>query len=173
MSVVKFLLALAAALLLHLVGARLHPNLPQALDLFLPVVVLNSLSGSSLAGLLGGLAAGWAQDSVTGGFYGLYGFADTVVGYATARLAQRLVVQRAVGVFGIAAFASALQQVILIALSLLLLPQASVPAPVWVAVRALTTGLAGMLVYTASARFRRLAESRRKSRMSRLRMDRP
>ena len=171
MAALRYLAALGAALLLHLIGARIHPNLPQAIDWFLPVLVLLALSGSSFAGIAGGLAAGLLQDGLTGGLYGLHGFADTVVGYATARLAQRLVIQRAVGVFAIASFASALQQVILIALSLFLLPQASVPEPFWVVVRALSTGLVGMLIYSGSDRFRKAAESHRKQRLSRLRMD--
>lgn len=171
MAALRYLAALGAALLLHLIGARIHPHLPQAIDWFLPVLVLLALSGSSFAGIAGGLAAGLFQDGLTGGLYGLHGFADTLVGYATARLAQRLVIQRAVGVFAIASFASALQQVILIGLSLFLLPQASVPEPFWVVVRSLSTGLVGMLIYSGSDRFRKAAESHRKQRLSRLRMD--
>ncbi len=171
MVAVRYLAALAAALVLHLIGRHFHPDLPQAIDWFLPVLVLLALSGSSFAGVAGGLAAGLLEDAVTGGYYGLYGFADTLVGYATARLAQRLVIQRAVGVFAIASFASALQQVLVIALSLFLLPEAGVPEPFWVVVRALTTGLVGMLIYSGTDRFRKAAESHRKQRLSRLRMD--
>jgi rod shape-determining protein MreD len=170
----KLFAALALVLLLHLLGSRLLPSLPLRLDLFLVVVTLNALEGSSLAALLFGLLAGLVQDSLTSGPLGLFGFADTAVAYGVARLAQRLVIQRATGVFAVVSFASLLQQAIVALLAFLLLPNPSLADPLGVlekaAVKALACGALGLLVYLAAGRFRVAVEARRRGRMGRLRL---
>jgi rod shape-determining protein MreD len=168
--VLKFLAALAAAVLVHLAGMQLVPAFTRLVDVFLVVVVLCGLQGDSLAALLAGLAVGFVHDSLTGGPFGLFGFADTIVGYSTARLAQRLVIQRATGVLGVVGFAAVLQQAIVVALAFLLLPQPALPDPLWVVARAALCGLLGMAVHIAGRRWRRAAEARRRGRMSRLRL---
>lgn len=170
MYVLKLLGAIALAVLVHLAGVRIFPGFAQAVDVFLVVVVLHALEGSSLAGMLVGLLVGLLHDTLTGGPFGLFGFADTIIGYGTARLAQRLVIQRATGVFAVASFASALQQAIVVTLAFLLLPAPALPDPFWVVVKAGVCGLLGMAAHVAARRWRRTAESRRRSRMSRLRL---
>jgi rod shape-determining protein MreD len=166
----RFVLGLALAVVVQFVGARLFPELPRAIDVFLVVVVLYGLTGSSLTALLVGLAVGLIEDSLAGGLYGLHGFADTIIGYGTARLAQRLVIQRATGVFAVAGFAALAQQGIVVGLVWLLLPRPSFPSLPWVGVRAVACGVLAMLVYAATERFRSAYEVRRRSRMSRLRL---
>ena len=100
------------------------------------VVALHGLRGNSLSALLVGLLVGLLQDTLTSGPFGLFGFADTIVGYVTARLAQRLVIQRPTGVLALVSFASALQQAITVGLAFLLLPAPAPPSPVWAVVRA-------------------------------------
>jgi len=169
---VKLLLGIAAGLLVHLVGAHLFPDFPRLVDVFLIVVALHALSGNSLSGLLVGMAVGLLHDTLTGSrLYGLYGFADTIVGYGTARLAQRLVIQRATGVFVVVGLASVLQQVVLVGLTFLLLPDPGFPLPLWAGAKAVTCGLLGMMIYAAAGSFGRNYESRRRSRMSRLRLE--
>lgn len=168
---IKLVLGLAAALLVHLVGTSLFPDYPRLLDVFLVVVALHALSGNSLTGLLVGMAVGLIHDTLTGGLYGLYGFADTIVGYGTARLAQRLVIQRATGVFAVVGLASVLQQVVLVGLTFLLLPDPAMPRPLWAGAKAVACGLLGMLVYAAAGSVGRSYESHRRSRMSRLRLE--
>jgi rod shape-determining protein MreD len=168
---VRLILGLAAALVVHLVGSHLFPDFPRVMDVFLVVVALQALSGNSLAGLLVGLAAGLLHDTLTGGLYGLYGFADTIVGYGVARLAQRLVIQRATGVFGVVSLASVLQQAVLVGLTFLLLPDPVLPRPLWAGAKAAACGLAGMVIYTLIGSFTRNYETRRRSRLSRLRLD--
>jgi len=126
----KLVAALVLAVLLHLVGTRLMPSLPLRLDVFLVIVALQALEGVTLSAVLFGLLVGLLQDTLTSGPFGLFGFADTAVAYGMARLAQRLVIQRASGVFAVVCFASLSQQVILAALAFLLLPNPSLPAPV-------------------------------------------
>jgi rod shape-determining protein MreD len=170
----KLAAALGLAVLLHLLGTRLWPSFPQRIDVFLVVVALQALDGSSLGALLFGLLAGLMQDTLTSGPFGLFGFADTAVAYGTARLAQRLVIQRATGVFAVVSFASLLQQVVLAALAFLLLPNPSLPEPLGMleqaAAKALACGALGMLVFAAGGRFRTAVETRRRGRMGRLRL---
>jgi rod shape-determining protein MreD len=166
----KFLAALAVALLVHLVGARLWADFPRVVDVFLVVVVLHALDGESLPAMFGGLVAGLLHDALSGGLYGLYGFADTLVGYGTARLAQRLVIQRSTGVLGVVAFSTAAQQAVLVVLAFLLQHDPGVPEPAWVAVRAAVCGVAGMAAHAGLRRWRRGVEDRRRGRARKLRI---
>lgn len=169
MNALKLFAGLAAAVLLHLALMQLFPNLAPAVDVFLVVVVLNGLGGNSLAGLFAGLLVGAVHDSLTNNPFGLFGFADTIVGYSTARLAQRLVIQRPTGVLAVVSFASVLQEAIVVALMVMLLPDPELPTPVAVAVRAGLCGVLGMFLYMVWDRWTRGADARRRSRMSRLR----
>jgi rod shape-determining protein MreD len=171
LNALKLFAAVAAAVLVHLVGVRLIPDFALAVDVFLVVVVLYGLEASSLAALFAGMLVGLIHDSLTGVPFGLFGFADTIVGYGAARLAQRLVIQRATGVLGVVSFASVLQQALVTGLAVLLLPAPELPNPIWAAVRAGACGLLGMAVYVATSRWRRSSEARRRGRMSRLRLN--
>jgi rod shape-determining protein MreD len=170
-NTLKLFAAIALAALVHFVGMRFSPFFGQAVDVFLVVVALHGLRGNSLSGLLVGLLVGLLQDSLSSGPFGLFGFADTIIGYVTARLAQRLVIQRATGVLAVVSFASVLQQAILVGLAFLLLPAPEMPSPLWAAVRAGTCGLLAVAAYVAGSHWRRTAETRRRGRMNKLRMD--
>ena len=85
MRSIRFAAGLVLAVLAYAGAVRVMPGLAQAVDPFLVVAVLNALGGSSLAGFAGGLASGLVQDALTGGLFGLYGFANTLIGYAAAR----------------------------------------------------------------------------------------
>ncbi|HEY0510404.1 MAG TPA: rod shape-determining protein MreD [Thermoanaerobaculia bacterium] len=171
MQSLKLLAAVALAALVHFVGVWLWPDFARAVDVFLVVVALHGLRGNSLSGLLVGFLVGLLQDTLTSGPFGLFGFADTIIGYVTARLAQRLVIQRPTGVLGLVSFASALQQAITVGLTFLLLPVPAPLNPVWALVRAGSCGLLGMILYMAGGRWRSSSETRRRGRMSRLRLD--
>lgn len=170
MRVLKLTAALAAAVLAHLLVMHLVPSFGRLVDVFLVVVVLYALEASSLASLFAGLLVGLLHDTLTSGPYGLFGFADTIVGYATARLAQRLVIQRSTGVLALVSFSAVAQQAIVAGLAFLLLPAPELPNPVWVAVRAGVCGLLGMSIYVTMDRWRKAADTRRRGRMSRLRL---
>ena len=170
MNALKFFAAVAAAVLFHFLGVRMIPHFSQVIDVFLVVAVLYGLKGNSLGALFAGMFIGLVHDSLSGGPFGLFGFADTIIAYGAARLAQRLVIQRATGVLALVSFATVAQQAIVVGLALLLLPTPEVPNPVWVAIRAGACGLLGLSIYIASAHWRRTSESRRRGRMSRLRL---
>lgn len=169
MGLLSFILGLAAALGIHVVGAWLVPDLPRVLDLFLVVTVLNALSGSSAGGLFGGAAAGLTHDALSGRLYGLHGFADTIVGYAVARAAQRLDLAGPGAVLVTLALATLLEEATLVLLALLLTdPQP--PEPVWVLVEALANGVVGAIAWVGASRVHALRDRARKKRMSRIRL---
>lgn len=171
MRALKLFAGLGIAVLVHLLGVRMIPSFTLAVDVFLVVVILFALESGSLAGLFAGMLVGLVHDSLTGvPAFGLFGFADTIVGYGTARLAQRLVIQRATGVLALVSFAAVVQQATVVGLQFLLLPDPELPHPLWVAVRAGICGLLGTAVHIASIHWRRTAETRRRGRMSRLRL---
>ncbi|HVT15905.1 MAG TPA: rod shape-determining protein MreD [Thermoanaerobaculia bacterium] len=171
MRVLRIFAAFTLALLAHLVGMHLFPSFGRVVDLFLVVLVLHALEGNSLSALLVGLCAGLLEDTLTNGPFGLFGFADTAVAYLTARLAQRLVIQRPAGVAGVVAFGSLAQQGTLALLAFLLLPNPSLPDPVGALVQAAGCGIIGMVVYVAFRRWSRVLDVRRRSRVSRLRLE--
>ena len=175
MRAIKLAAILVLAALVHLAGTRLLPSWPQRVDVFLVVVALFALEGESLAALVFGLLAGLVQDTLTNGPFGLFGFADTAVAYGVARLAQRLVFQRATGVFAVVSFASLSQQAIVVLLAFLLLPNPSLSDPLAMlglaAVKAAACGAIAMLIYVAMGRFRVAVESRRRGRQGRLRLE--
>jgi rod shape-determining protein MreD len=171
----KLLGGVGLALLVHLVGTRLVPGFSRWLDVFLVAIALHALRGNSLSSLLLGLGVGLLQDTLANGPLGLFGFADTLVAYGIARLAQRLVIQRATGVLLVVSFASLLQQAVLVLLAFMLLPNPSLSAPLSVAFHAAleagACGLLGMTVYGATRRWVRTTEARRRGRMGRLRLE--
>jgi len=145
MPLARFLAGLAAAALVHVVGTHLTPWFPLAVDLFLLVTILEARHGRPVGGMLAGLAAGLAADGLSGGPYGLFGFADTAVGYGIARAAQQLVVQRTTSLAAIFAAGAAAQQAILAALSLVFRPDGELAGFEWLLAKVATTALAGLL----------------------------
>jgi rod shape-determining protein MreD len=166
----RFLFALLCVVLIHIVGMRLFPNFARYFDVFLVLVVFHSLDGNSLAGMLGGLAVGLVHDGFSGGLFGLHGFADTLVGYAVARAAQQVATQQAVVVLLLFALASAFQQTVLVGLVLFLLSEPQLPAWSAVALKALSSGALGWILYLASTQAREQWAVWSRRRTSKLRM---
>ena len=170
MRALKFFAALGLAIMVHLIGVQIDPGFARAVDVFVVLIALYALEGSSLSALFAGLAVGLVHDTLTGGLFGFFGFAGTIVGYGTARLSQRLVIQRPTGVLAVVSFAAALQQAIVVGLAFLLLSDPPLPDPLWIAIQSGACGVLGMIVHVATGHWRRNAETRRRHRMSRLRL---
>jgi rod shape-determining protein MreD len=166
----RFFAALGLAIVVHLIGVRIDPGFARAVDVFIVLIALHALDGSSLSALFVGLLVGLVHDTLTGGLFGFFGFAGTIVGYGTARLAQRLVIQRPTGVLAVVSFATALEQTIVVGLAFLLLPDPPLPDPLWIAIQSGVCGVLGAIVYVLTGHWRRNAEARRRNRMSRLRL---
>lgn len=168
MPAARFLLVLAAVVALHFVGARISSDLPRLLDLFLVVVVFYALRGDLFVGLTVGLVAGLATDTLTGGLYGLHGFADTIVGYGTAYVAQRLVIRRPPGVFLMFALAGAAQQAILVGLVVMLLANPALPDLTWTLMKVAATGVVGTLAVMTRRGSKSRLEAWKRNRTSKL-----
>lgn len=171
MPTVRFAAALVAVVAVHSLGVWLWPEFARSIDLFLVLTVLFARRGDTLAGLLGGLAAGLVHDVLGAGPFALHGFADTAVGYAVARLSQRLVVDRAGGVLLMTLLAAVVQQTLLAALTFTLLPGPLLEEPAWAALRVTSTAFAAAGFFVASRRLRGGLAARRRSRSKRLRFD--
>jgi len=168
MKVLRFFLSLLAVVALHFVGVRLFGELPRAVDLFLVLVVFYGLEGDLFVGLGAGLTAGLVSDAVTGGLYGLHGFADTIVGYGTAYASQRLVIRRPPGVFLVFSLAAAAQQAILVGLVVVLLADPALPDLTWTAIKVATAGVLGVVLVSMRRNYLRRMEVWRQTRTSKL-----
>jgi rod shape-determining protein MreD len=168
----QFLGALIAALVLHLVATRFVPQWPLALDLMLLVVVFNALDGSTLSGMFGGLAAGWATDALAGSTFGIFGLVNTIVGYGAAYAVQRVVIQRMTGAALFFAVASLCQQGLLLGLAALLLPSPEIPAYHWFLIKAAATGVVGALLFHARQGLANQVDLWRHTRKTRIRLER-
>jgi rod shape-determining protein MreD len=167
---IKFLAALAAAALLHFLGTRLWPGFPRAVDLFLLVAALEARHGRPVAGMFAGLASGLCADALSGGPFGLFGFANTAIGYGTARAAQQLVVQRTTGLAALFAAGSAAQQAILALLALVFRDHVELPDPFWLPIHVASTALLGLAWTSASSALARRFRFWQRSRSSKLQL---
>lgn len=172
MRAVKFGVALVAATLLQFAGMQLFPWFTLAVDFFLVILVFNAMDGSILAGILGGCAAGLVTDVLTGGSLGLFGFANTVVGYGTATAALRLVIQRASSSLLVFCLAAAAQQAMVLALTVLLLPSPEAPDIRWIAVKVATSGVLGLGLYIGRGRLLGRFDGWRRARTAKIRFGR-
>lgn len=171
MRVVRVVLGLLAAVAVHTLGVHLVPGFSRFVDLFLLITVLGGLSGHSLTGLTSGLAAGLTYDALTGSPFGLFGFTNTLVGYLTARVTQRLVIQRASSVGLLTAGFAIVQQLVLLMVHALAAPPVPWPDLRWLLLRALTCGVLGGMLVSLQTLGQRAVAVRKQRRTRRLRMD--
>jgi rod shape-determining protein MreD len=138
-------LLLAAALQVLLV--RIFPPTAYLLDLFFLLALFFSMMVSPAAGMVGATAAGLLRDALSGGPYGLHGFANTLVIFVVSRLRQRVVIQQPSQIGALVVLAAGLQVLVLALLRNLLVPGAQVLDPLSLALRLLVTGLVGTVAY--------------------------
>ena len=118
----------------------------------------------------GGATAGLARDALSGGLYGLNGFADTLVAYLAARLRERLVIQKPLEAGLLFALAAAAQLAVLATLQFLLVSGAELPGLGTLAARMVTCGVLGPLLLLLDRRLRAAAGRWREQRRRRLKM---
>lgn len=168
MKLLRFTAGLICAVLLQTLGTRYHFAL--AIDPFLILVVYYSLEGSPAWSSIGGSAAGLAQDALSGGPYGLHGFANTLVAFAASRLRQRLVIQQPSQVGLLFVLSAALQLAILASLQFLLVSGAEMPGPGAMALRLTSSGLLGALLFVLAGQVRGWEQRWRARRRRRLKI---
>ena len=171
MTFVKVVAALLVAYLVHLLGVSATPLFARVFDPFLLVLVWYSLRTGPVGAELIGTGTGLLQDALAGGLFGLHAFADTVVGYAVALAAQRVVVGQQAARVLIFAAAAALQQAVLVLLMLAMVGQPPLPSPGAVIGKIVTTSLLGAVFISMESRARAQWSSwqRRRSRILRFR----
>lgn len=168
MKVVRFLIGLLLAAAFQVLGVHLYGSFLLFVDLFLVLAVAASLDHGPVGSMLAGSVAGLTQDALTGGLFGLNGFADTFVAWAASRLEQRVVIQRPLEVGLLFALAAALQQTLLVLLYFLMLPGSDLPGLEVMALRMASSGLVGLTLFVAVRRSRQRFEDWRERRRRRL-----
>jgi len=171
MRTARFLLGLLAVTAFQILGQKLFPQFFELVDLFLVLVVYNALVVGPVGSMAGGSVAGLAHDALTGGLFGLFGFADTLVGWAAARLRQRLVVRQPAQVAMLFALAAAVQQLAVVVVTVLMLPSSDFPSPSTMVVRMVTTAGIGTLVFVVAGRSQLYYARWKQNRHKRLRID--
>ena len=170
MRALKFFAGLALAISAHILLVALAPGAARLVDPFLFLVAFHSMDGAVLAGVFAGAVSGLSEDALTGGLYGLHGFAATVVGYVMARAARVLTLQKSYYVALYFASAVLVQQLVLQALLLLLWQRPQLPSLAELSLRVLVAGPLGSLLVIS---VERLSESYRiwKARRPRVSLD--
>ena len=171
MSVLRYLLGLALALVVAAAGQQWIARFNQICDPVLIFVIFHSLWSRRGRDIVGGSVAGLAHDALTGGPYGQLGFVNTVVAFVCAQLRQRLVIQRPGRLVVFFALVALVQQAVLAVLRFLFLANAEL-VPVWsVVAKMATTGILGVGVFMLSTRFRRKAQRWREVRRRKLTLE--
>lgn len=160
----RFAGVLAAVALVEMLLGGLLPEAAETVDLFVLLVVLNSVRGESLRGLAGGLAAGLVQDIATSSLFGLHSVACGVVGYGAARVSQRILTTQRVVTLALIATGVLVHQVIVIGLIGLLEIARFNPGAIAVLLRVVLTTAVGLVVLWVTDRIRGWMEKRTKRR---------
>ncbi len=112
---------------------------------------------------------GLTADAFVGGPYGLNGFANTVIGYFTAVAVANLAKMNISGAAILYALAAVVQQLVLLVLILVMLPNPEAPTLWSLAARVGITAALGAIVFLAQQNMARLKGKWRRTRESKLR----
>ncbi len=161
LGLLRFLLAVAMAAGLHVLGLQASiPPPPNIFDPFLIVGLYGSLRHGPALSALAGTVLGLAHDALSGGLYGLHGFATTLAAFITSRLQIRMMIHQLSQVALLLLLASAFHQALLGTLQFLMVPGAELPGVIATLIKMATTCACGTAVY---ALVERLAAWRRRA----------
>jgi rod shape-determining protein MreD len=148
----RFLAALVAALIAHLLLVALVPPAAQLIDPFLPAIVFTAMTARPGAAAAGGAVIGLVHDALSGGLYGMHGFTGTLVGFVMARTARLVDLQKTYYIGLYFACAVLLQQLVLQGLMVLLMQRPELLSLLDLALRVALGGPAGALLVAGCAR---------------------
>jgi rod shape-determining protein MreD len=168
-SVVRYLAFLLLVVALHALGVRLYSDFTVYVDLFLVMTVGWAFTSNPLVGLAAGMVTGLTADGFAGGPYGLNGFANTLIGYSAAVAVANLAKMNISGAAILYALAAVVQQLVLLVLVLVMLPNPEAPALLSLAWKVGITAALGAVVFLAQQNMARLMGRWRRSRDARLR----
>ena len=92
MKAVRTIAAVALALILQSMLARMTGSTRLPVDLVLVAVITTALLYGRVAGLLGGTLAGLAQDALVGGVIGIGGMASSLAGFLSGFIGTQFIV---------------------------------------------------------------------------------
>ncbi len=92
MSGARITIGVLAAAAIQTLLSRLVPQIGERIDFFLIFVAADARTGSRSGAIGAGALAGGIEDALSGGLFGLNGFAKTLVGYLLSLLAGRVLV---------------------------------------------------------------------------------
>jgi rod shape-determining protein MreD len=125
------------------------PPTARVLDPFLIATALLAMTSQPGAAAAQGAALGLVHDGLSGGLYGLQGFAATLIGFVMARTVRLVDLPKSYYVALYFGCAVLLHQLVVQGLLLLLTQQPEPVAPLELALRVALGGPAGALVVTA------------------------
>lgn len=169
-TVLRFLAGLMMAVAAHTLGLQLHPRAPELFDPFIILVIYFSMRSTAAPSALVGSTMGLAQDALTGGLFGLHGFANTAVAYLVAAVRQRFVIQQPSQVAVLAALGGLFQLALLTFLQLALVPMSEAPHIGLVVAKTVATGMLTLMVYLATNRLFAWDRRRRELRNRKIRL---
>ena len=146
MRVLRFVAALVAALLAHLVLVAVVPPSARVLDPFLLATAYLAMTSRPAGAAAQGAVIGLVHDGLSGGLYGLQGFACTLVGFVMARTVRLVDLHKSYYVALYFACSVLLQQLVLQGLLLLLTQQPEAIAPLDLLLRVALAGPIGALL---------------------------
>ncbi|MEM8930835.1 MAG: rod shape-determining protein MreD [Acidobacteriota bacterium] len=171
MSALRFVLGLTCAVVLHAAGLAIDPRFATLVDPFLVVVVIQALRHPPIGSAFAGSAVGLTQDALSGGLFGLHGFAATAVAWLATITRQRFVIQQPAQVGMLCLVAAAFQQIVLAVLRFALVPGSEPPDVLEGVTKMATSAVLGALFVAATDRGSAWLGHRREARSRRLRLD--
>lgn len=149
MRALVVLLILAIGIILQTTFARFFVG-RMNVDFVLVAVVYVALSYGPVAGLLGGTAAGLAQDALSGGILGIGGLAKTIVGFLAGILGAQFIVSSALPRFVMFSMASVVHAACFMGIYALLPDARATTVPYGqIALQALGNAAIGLLSFQA------------------------
>jgi rod shape-determining protein MreD len=142
----RFVAALVLALFTHLLMVALVPPSARVLDPFLIATAYLAMTARPGAAAVQGAAIGLIHDGLSGGLYGLHGFASTLVGFLMARTVRLVDLHKSYYVALYFGCAVLLQQLVIQGLLLLLTQEPEPVAPLELGLRVALTSPAGALL---------------------------
>ncbi|MEO1083129.1 MAG: rod shape-determining protein MreD [Acidobacteriota bacterium] len=171
MPLLRFLFGVLTAVFFWALSLKIHSGAAKVFDPFLIVVLYHSLRSPPLGSAGAGTVVGLVHDALTGGLYGLHGFANTLTGYLAGLVRQHFVIQQPTQVALFCLLGGAAQVVILGMLQFMLVRGSDLPNATDAAIKTGLTGGLGMVVYVLAGRFFSWDRGRRERRRNRLGLD--
>ncbi|HVR30142.1 MAG TPA: rod shape-determining protein MreD [Thermoanaerobaculia bacterium] len=171
MRVLKLLAALLAALFAHLLLVTLLPPVARFIDPFLLAIAYTALPGRVGWAAVAGAILGLAHDGLSGGLYGLHGFAGTAVAFLMARTARLADLHKGYYIALFFACAVILQQLVLQGLLLLLVRRPELLSLPDLALRAAIAAPLGALLVAGGERIAEAFASFRRRRRTEVFLD--